>query len=125
LVRPEGNNRYQIERRPHPKWYAFTLIDQPVSEEEYRRATAADYGPQGHFLDRVIIHKVIGEVLWRFNSGERPYYLEFFENGRRGQQPLNEDVGKALASKFGMDEDVLRLAVTLTENQMGAKGPNR
>lgn len=116
VVRAEGSNRYQIERRPHPKSYAFTLLDQPVSEVQYRAATAADYGPHGHFLDRVIIHKVINEVLWRFNSDERPYRLENFENGRRGEELIDRNAAAALALKFGMDEDVLRLALELTRD---------
>ncbi len=115
-VRPEGGNRYQIERRPHPKWYAFTLIDQPVSEEQYRQATTADYGPQGHFLDRVIIHKVIDSLLWRFNSGQRPYCLENFRYGKRGELLFDGDAAKILAHKFGMNEDVLRQALALVES---------
>ncbi len=98
LVRPEGNNRFQIERRPHPKWYAFTLIDRPVSEEQYRQATTADYGPNGHFLDRVIIHKVIDELLWRFNSDQHPFCLEYFKNGIQEVQLLDGDVANTLAS---------------------------
>jgi len=115
-VRSKGNDRYQIERRPHPKWYAFTLIDRPVSEEQYRQATVADYGPQGHFLDRVIIHKVINKTLWRFNSGEYPHVLEYFQNGKRGVQSLGENASTVLAHKFRIDESVLRLALALIEH---------
>ncbi|HIP71816.1 MAG TPA: arylamine N-acetyltransferase, partial [Anaerolineae bacterium] len=42
-VRPDGRNRYQIERFPHPGRNAFTLIDQPVPEDVYRARVAADY----------------------------------------------------------------------------------
>ena len=114
-IRPEGVDRYQIERRPHPKWYAFTLIDRPVSEEKYRQATTADYGPHGHFLDRVIIHKVLDEWLWRFNSDQRPYCLEYFKDGTRGEQILNGDAAKIIACKFGMNEEILRFALELSE----------
>jgi arylamine N-acetyltransferase len=120
-----GENLYQVERRPHPKWYAFTLIDQPVSEEQYRQATTADYGPDGHFLDRVIIHKVISNILWRFNSDQQPHCLEYFKNGKRGDIILDGDVAGPIAEKFGMNETIIRQALELVYDQIGENGPKR
>lgn len=111
-IEPLGKDRYLIERRPHPKRYAFTLIDQPVSDTEYRRATAADYGPDGHFLNRVIIHKAIEDLVWRFNSEAWPLCLEYFQDGMHGEYLLKEDVAKQLSEKFDMDEAVLREALS-------------
>lgn len=75
-VRPDGRSHYQIEQRPHPKPIAFTLIDEPVDEATYRAATEDDYGENGHFLDFVIINKVINNQPWRFNMAERPWQLK-------------------------------------------------
>ena len=124
-IRPLGGMFFQIERRPHPKWYAFTLLDKPVSEEQYRLATTADYGPNGHFLDRVIIHKVIDDVLWRFNSDQSPYCLEYFKDGRQYEQFLHGDTAKTISQKFEMKEKVIRQALAVIKTQIGEKGPKR
>lgn len=112
-IRPEGDGRYQIERRPHPNWYAFTLIDRPVSLAEYRQATTADYGPNGHFLQRVIIHKILDEQMWRFNSSEKPPQLTRFGDGQRFDHPIDGNVATALAAKFSIDEVVVSRALDL------------
>jgi hypothetical protein len=110
-VRPDGRRRFQIERDRHPKPNCFTLIDQPVPEEIYRKATIADYGPRGLFLDRVIINKVLQDVPWRFNSSEEPLHLASFPNGQRVEVPLGDNVAVELAQHFAMDEEVLRQAL--------------
>ena len=110
-VRPDGRRRFQIERDRHPKPNCFTLIDQPVPEAVYRKATIADYGPRGLFLDRVIINKVIEDVPWRFNSGEQPLRLESFSNGQKEDILLGDNVAAELAQHFAMDEELLRRAL--------------
>jgi hypothetical protein len=111
---PEGERRYAVSRDHHPKPYAYTLIDFAVEEAAYRLATAADYGPAGFFLDRVILTKVIGDHAWRFNGTELPLHLEQFVDGRRIDHTLHGDIASALAARFGMDEEILRLALKET-----------
>lgn len=82
-VMPEGAMRFRIDRDRHPLPTCYTLINRPVSDAQFRQATMNDYGPEGHFLDQVIVTKVIGEHVWRFNSGERPYHLERFKDGKK------------------------------------------
>jgi arylamine N-acetyltransferase len=113
-VQPDGHNVYQIERRPHPQTNAFTLIDQPVSDTAYRAATTADYEPTGHFLDRVIINKIIRDQLWRFNSDEKPWQLNLFQNGVRTDVALTGDVATAVAGHFEMDVQVVSQAIDLS-----------
>ena len=121
-IRPDGDGRYQIERQPHPNWIAFTLIDRQVNEEAYRCATTADYGPDGHFLQRVIIHKILDEQPWRFTSDEEPPQFTRFDNGTRIDQPIVGDIATAVASKFGLDEIIMRRALDLTSTA-GLAGP--
>ena len=112
-IRPQGDGRYQIERQPHPNWYAFTLIDRSVTLEEYRQATTADYGPGGHFLQRVIIHKILNEQSWRFTSSEDPPQFNRFDNGRKIDDFIEGDVASAVSAKFGIDEATVRNALDL------------
>ncbi len=105
-VIPEGSSRYRINRDPHPQRDAFTLIDTPVPEGVYRQATAADYGPDGYFLDRIVVNKVVEERLWRFNSADRPFRLEAFHDGQRLDYWLEDDendVVTAVSNKFDID----------------------
>lgn len=108
-VHPLGDDRYDITRHPHPKSNAFTLIDRPIDEDTYRRATIADYGDGGLFLDHVIINKVIDEVIWRFTSAEKPYHIEHFSNNRRNDIVFEDQVRTPMlvAEKFAMDKRVL------------------
>lgn len=109
-VWPDGEQRYQVERWPHPQHNAFTLIDKPVTETAYRAATTADYEPTGHFLDRVVVNKIVGERPFRFNSADQPYRFESFHDGQRSDHWIEEDVATAVASKFSMDVHTLRAA---------------
>ncbi len=113
-IRPQSPGRYQIERQPHPNWVAFTLIDRPVTIEQYRQATTADYGPDGHFLDRVIIHKILNEQAWRFNAGEEPPQFTHFDFGRRLDHPITADIATAIATKFCLDKETVCRALQLT-----------
>jgi len=112
-IRPDGADRYQIERQPHPNWIAFTLIDRPVSDEEYREVTTADYAPDGHFLERVIIHKILEEKAYRFTADEHPPQLTHFDYGHRRDQPIKGDIAKAVSATFGLDETIVRRALHL------------
>jgi arylamine N-acetyltransferase len=113
-VRPEGSGVYQIERDNHPESNVFTLIDKPIAEDDYRKATAADYGASGLFLDQVIVNKVIDGRAWRFNSSERPWKLNAFNNGLRTDHPLPDDIAGHLAAHFEMDEATIGAALALT-----------
>lgn len=110
-VRPYGQAVYQIEREPHPKKLAFTLIDRPVADADYRAATIADYGDDGLFLDKIVINMIVDELPWRFNSGERPFHFESFKDGQRTDYVIEErEVETAVAHKFGLDLDTLKAA---------------
>jgi hypothetical protein len=110
-VQPDGQNRYQIERWPHPSRNVFTLIDEAVSDATYRAATTADYGPHGLFLDKVVINKIINEQPWRFNSAEQPWQLNSFIDGIRTDKGWEGDTATAVASHFDLDEGTVRLAL--------------
>jgi len=115
-VRPDGRSRYQIERHPHPKLNAFTLIDEPVDDATYRAATEADYGENGLFLDFVIINKIINNQPWRFNMAERPWRLNRFGRGTRFDTEMNGDVPTTIAEHFGLDTAVVQQAFNLTQH---------
>ena len=109
-VQPDGENRYQVERSPHPKPNIFTLSDVPVSDAAYRAATTADYGADGLFLDKIIVSKVIAGQPRYFNNQRLPFHLESFQDGERTDQPLNGDIPGHIAAYFGLAADVLRTA---------------
>jgi arylamine N-acetyltransferase len=109
-VRPDGGNVYQIEQWPHPRYNCFTLIDEPVADDDYRAAITADYGENGHFLDSIIINKIIDERPWRFYSGERPWCLNTFWEGVRQDKEMAGDVITAVAQHFSLDEPTLHAA---------------
>lgn len=110
-VRPDGEDRYQIERHPHPFPYIFTLIDQPVSDAAYRAATTADYGEHGLFLDKLVVNKVVEGQPWRFNSAELPWRLNRFEWGKRFDREMEGVVETAVSHHFGLDEETVRVAI--------------
>ena len=112
-VTPENGGVYRIERDRHPAPYCFTLRDRPVPDAAYRAALVADYAPEGNFNDRVIVTKIIGEEIWRFN-GTHPPLLESFKDGGRTEHPLTGDRAATVAVRFGMDETVLRAALART-----------
>ena len=69
-AQPEPNHTFVIKRTPHPKPYCFTVLNTPVSNADYRAATINDYGPNGLFLQEVVINRVIEDALWRFSTGD-------------------------------------------------------
>lgn len=114
----EGNGmvqRYLIERAPHTRPTAYTLIDKAVSEEDYIQAVIHDYDKGGLFLDTVVITKLVNGVLSRFSSHERPYVLEFFVNGERSTQAVSIDhkqAGAEIGSYFGIPSTLVSDALT-------------
>jgi arylamine N-acetyltransferase len=117
-VTPMTSDRYQVDRDRHSKPNCYTLINRPVAEEEFRRAIINDYGPEGLFLNRVIITKVIGEYVWRFNSEERPFHLERFRNGGMETQELLDDPGEiatVISEVFSIDQETLGTALLQTK----------
>ncbi|MCB8945747.1 MAG: arylamine N-acetyltransferase [Ardenticatenaceae bacterium] len=110
-VVPDGPQRYQIERWPHPARNVFTLIDEPVPDDRYRAATTADYGPNGLFLDKIVINKIINERPWRFNSSEQPWQLNSFMDGIRTDKAWDGEAATAVAAHFGMDTNTVRQAL--------------
>lgn len=109
-VRPSGHNRYEVEQHPHPRHNAFTLVDEPVAEADYRAHTIADYGENGLFLDAVIINKIINDQPWRFNMRETPWQLHRFGWGADTVVALNGEAATTVARHFGLDEQVVKLA---------------
>lgn len=111
-VQPDGPNRYQILRSRHPKPNIYTLNDIPVDDAAYRQIVEQDYGEAGQFLDRVVLVKIIGEQLWRFNSSEQPYRLEAFGKDDRQEIPVPpEALPGMLANKFQMDQRTIDAAL--------------
>lgn len=117
-----GPRRYQVERAPHPRPIAYTLIDTPVPEESYVPAVTADYDQDGLFLDTVVIAKLVDGVMSRFSTHEKPYALEFFVDGERTTRPLSSDLGTAaqeIGDHFGMPSPVVEKALRIIDiNQM-------
>lgn len=111
-VRPQVGGVYVVERSPHPRPYLFTLKDTSVAGPAYERAVEDDYGPAGHFLDRVVINKVVGARAWLFNSAARPYRLETFDRaGRREVRLPPEDPARSLADFYRMPADKVAAAL--------------
>ena len=112
IARPAGEQRYEVERTHHPKRNIYTLLDQPIPLAAYELAVEQDYGPNGLFLDRVVITKIIDDVIWRFNSAEQPYTLESFDMaGAKQAMPLPHEPAATLAAHFGMDEAIIAQAL--------------
>jgi N-acetyltransferase len=112
-VRSDGPGVYQVERAPHPNPNCFTFFDRPIPDATYRAALTADYAPTGYFNDRVILTKVIGEEIWRFN-GTIPPLMESFVYGGRADRPLAGDYAAAVAARFGIDAAIVRTALHMT-----------
>ncbi len=110
-ARPDSDNRYQIERDKHPKANIFTLIDQPITNADYRARIASDYSENGLFLDRVIVSKIIDGQQRRFDSAALPAHFEVFEDGQREDYPITVDVAEAVSRHFDMDVDTIQAAL--------------
>lgn len=110
-ISADGEEHYQVERDRHLQPYIFTLIDSPVDDAYYRQAATQDYGSDGRFLDRVVITKVVGRSVWRFNHAEIPLHLEIFQDGQRLDHPLDGEIAAILADIFTMDVSIIRAAL--------------
>lgn len=108
---PVGDDSYEITRDHHPKPYCFTLRDRPVPAVPYRTVTIADYGPDGLFLDRVIVIKVIGGQIHRFDSGAPAPYIESFRDGARRETPITGDPAEAVGRHFHINPHIVRAAL--------------
>ena len=108
MAKPLAERRYEIWRSVPRDERVFQLNDAAVREADYRATTLHDYRHDGgQFLNEVVIHKVIDEQLWRFNSDERPLCLQQFAAGERRDQRLGDDPAGEVAAKFGMARDVV------------------
>jgi|GEM_PF-5434375 len=77
-------------------------------------AIEADYGPDGNFLDRVVINKLVGETAWLFNSDIQPYKLEAFNHSGKHEIPLSpETLTQALADWYRMPQAKIAAALAL------------
>lgn len=113
-----GPYRYQVERAPHPRPTAYTLIDTPVHEDTYLPAVTADYDQNGLFLDTVVIAKLVDGIMSRFSTHEKPYVLEFFVDGERTTRPLPSDLRAAaqvIGAHFGMPSDVVEKSLRIID----------
>lgn len=119
-ITPVGVGQYEVTRDRHPNPYIFTLNDQPVPDQEYRRITTQDYGPRGQFLDELIVHKVIGDRIWRFNGRAAPPLLESFPASPEQAATstvVEEDLAvEVVPKRFGLDEEIVTLALAALKN---------
>ncbi len=112
-IRPVQENKYQVERSHHPRRYAFTLIDVPVSLQDYQSVLENDYTEMGFFLKSVVMVKVIDGKTWRFFSDHRPYKLESFNRvGKEETFQEPETMPGTLAGLFQMPEDSISAALS-------------
>lgn len=116
-VEPLGEGRYAIWRELEPRSNAFQLNDKAVSDADYRAIGIHDYRHDGgQFLNEVVIHKVVDDQLWRFNSGEKPWRLQQFVNGKRRDHALGDEPAAELAQKFGIAYAVVAEAIPISSN---------
>lgn len=108
---PQGDHVFEIRRDRHPRPTIFSLIDQPVTDADYRAAIARDYEPDGHFLREIIITKVIDGHVWRFNGRAQPPLLESF-GAQNSSIPLESAISQRLSRRFGMDQRILDRALS-------------
>jgi hypothetical protein len=112
-VTPLDEHRYQIERTHHIKPSIFTVVDRPGPDAAYRQATINDYGPEGLFLNRLILTKVIGAYAWLYNPEQSAGHLFYFRREQRGEIALAAQRVRNLAAHFQMDERILQQALEL------------
>lgn len=116
-VLPMGDGvHYNIERSHHSDVNCFTLVDTPVDDATYRACLIRDHEPDGFFLDKVILNKVIDGVVWRYNGREETPQLQVFPpKGQKQVHPIMGDMAQNLADKFCVDAFVLRAALAQAE----------
>lgn len=112
-IKPSGKAIFEVERSHHPKQNIFTLVDTPIPIGRYKIAVERDYEVNGYFLDRVVIVKVIGNRVWRFNSMERPFKLEGFDKMSRKEIIIPpERIAGTLAEHFDIPEGKIATALS-------------
>ncbi len=62
-------------------------------------------------MDRVIVHKIMDELPWRFTGGEEPPQFTYFMDGERHDQLIEGSIATAVVRKFGIDEVTVRRAL--------------
>jgi arylamine N-acetyltransferase len=118
LIKPAGNNVYLVERSNHPQRYVFTLIDVPVSLSDYLLIVENDYQKTGHFLNSVVMTKVINGKTWRFFSDHRPFKMEIFSRGEKTEIMLQpKSIAHDLAETFHMPTSQIARALSWIENR--------
>jgi hypothetical protein len=68
----------------------FTLIDTPVSVEDYKQATANDYRPEGNFNESLVINKTVDEKLIRFGTRTADVLFESFTADPEGGMAVRQ-----------------------------------
>ncbi|MCY3797200.1 MAG: arylamine N-acetyltransferase [Chloroflexi bacterium] len=117
-IEPLGADRYALWRETQPRVNAFQLNDAPVAEADYRAIAMHDYRHDGgQFLDKIVIHKVIDEQLWRFNGDERPWRIQQFVEGERRDHELADDPAAELSEKFGIARKVVAEAMRALDSR--------
>jgi arylamine N-acetyltransferase len=115
-IRPEGENRYTVERAPHARPYIFTLNDVPVNAQDFEAAIETDYLPTGYFLNRIVINKMMDGKAWLFNSDTKPFMLESFDHDGKREIPLNpETLAESLAERYRIPAEKIFAALSLIE----------
>jgi arylamine N-acetyltransferase len=113
-IRPVKENKYEVERSHHPNRNAFTLVDTPVSLQEYQSIEENDYKDTGHFLNSLVMAKVIHDESWRYFSKNKPDKLERFNRAGKKEIFLEPDtLSHQLAEIFQMPEDKIIAGLSL------------
>ncbi|MFN8372616.1 MAG: arylamine N-acetyltransferase [Anaerolineae bacterium] len=111
-AQPQGSSSFEITRTRHPKPYCFTLLNQPVSDADYREATTRDYGADGLFLSQVIITRVVGDYIWRFTARAGAMTLQSFNgNGLYTSHEADDHAVMDVAQRFEMNPDLIEHAL--------------
>lgn len=117
IIRPVQKNKYEIERSHHPRRNAFTLIDIPVSLQDYQNIVRNDYKETGFFLNSVVMVKVARGKTWRFFSEHKPYKLESFNRAGKKESLLGlKSLPRVLAKTFLMPEEKISAALALCQS---------
>lgn len=112
-IRPVQENKFEVERSHHPHRNAFTLIDIPVSLQDYKEIVKNDYKETGFFLSSVVMAKVTGDRTSRFFSNHKPYKLESFSRAGKKEAFIEpETLPHTLAELFQMPENKISAALS-------------
>ena len=109
-------DRWEVRRKSGDFQQAcFWLKGTPIDEDTFWARLVRDHEPDGFFLSNVIIHRLDGVVIWRFDEDKG---LVRRTVGREEPVPLTgaarADLPEALAARFHLDARVIRSALTRT-----------